>query len=132
MSNKAKVVVLKICCQAVGFLLATSVVQQGRQSDTFGAMLALGEGKRNSDLGLGDCCSPAQSSHLAYWECWGARDGDRAGRDTWDKLGFGTEMPLQAEAHICSSVALVWFSERSAVMLLAGCPHFIKKKILSC
>jgi len=43
-SNKAKVVVLKICCQAVGFLLATSVLQQGRQLNTLGGMLALGGG----------------------------------------------------------------------------------------
>lgn len=51
MSNKAKVVVLKICCQAVGFLLATSVLQQGKQLDTLEGMLALGEGQRKTNWG---------------------------------------------------------------------------------
>lgn len=44
MSNKAQVVVSRFCCQAVGFLLATSVLQQGKQLDPWGGMLGLGAG----------------------------------------------------------------------------------------
>lgn len=88
MSNKAKVVVLKICCQAVGFLLATSVLQQGKQLDTLGGMLALGEGQRKNKLGL-------QQGHRAHRGCagHGGRRGRGPGREGhvaqamfWDRL----------------------------------------------
>lgn len=84
MRNKAKVVVLKICCQAVGFLLATSVLQQGKQLDTLGGMLVLGEGQRNNKLGL-------QWGHRAQggWAGHGGRgeaDRDMAQAMVWDRL----------------------------------------------
>lgn len=59
--------------------------------------------------------------------------GDKAGMAAWNRhcFGIGNEQKcgLQARVCICSSVALVWFSERSALVLLADCPHLKKKKI---
>lgn len=70
MSNKAKVVVLKICCQAVGFLLATSVLRQGKQLDTAGGTLGLGEGERAAAWGWELPSAVPRNAQLRFSQRW--------------------------------------------------------------